>query len=318
MGLVVLRAGARRARRLLLLVGVVFAALPAGSALADTTIGQVGGRAGCVNAFNTGAMYGDLGYRVPSGGGRITGFSIQSEPIVAGYQLDFLVLRRAGGSNNYTVVGQTGPVTLRGTGLETFQVNPPGISVQGGDILGFWFSFGLADCYRFGPGPTTFMLPAPKPTTGASIAMAAPSAGADLNESANLVASAAARPPGPHFLKVTPSRTNPGKTITVSGAVGSGCQTGHKGDVAVVFSKAFKDATKRGVAGVPAVYVSLRKSKTGAFSFKLRLSKRLKTGTYSIGGRCGGRNFSSAKLNVVKARSLQSPSAASEKNATSG
>lgn len=301
MGLVVLRAGAGRARRLLLLLGLVFAASPAGSALADTTIGQVGGRAGCVNPFGTGAMYADLGYRVPSGGGRITSFSIQSEPIMAGYQLDFLVLRRAGGSNSYAVVGQTGPVTLKGTGLETFQVAPPGISVQGGDILGFWFSSGLADCYRFGPGPTTFKLPAPEPTTGASIAMAPPSAGADLNESANLVTSTAARPPRPHFLKVTPSRTNPGKTVTVAGAVGSGCQTGHKGDVAIVFSKAFKGGTKRRFAGVPAVYVSLRKSKTGAFSFKPKLGKRLKTGTYSIGGRCGGGNFGSAKLNVVKA-----------------
>ena len=194
MRLVVLSASARRARRLLLLLGAVFAAVPAGSALADTTIGQVGGRAGCVNPFSTGAMYADLGYRVPSGGGRITSFSFQSEPIMAGHQVDFLVLRPAGSNNTYTLVGKTGLVTLKGTGLETFPVTPP-ISVQAGDILGFWFSAGLADCYRFGPGPTTYKIPAPDPKPGDAIAMAPPSAGADLNESANLVTTLAGAPP---------------------------------------------------------------------------------------------------------------------------
>jgi len=301
MGLVILWAGARRTWRLLLLVGVVFAALPAGSSLADTTIGQVGGSAGCANPFNTGAMYGDLGYRVPSGGGRITSFSTQSAPVPS-YQVDFLVLRPAGASNNYTVVGQTGLVTLKGTGLETFQVTPPGIPVQGGDILGFWFSLGLPNCYRFGPGPTTFKLPAPEPKTGVSIAMAPPSAGADLNESATLVTSVAGlSAPAPHFLKVSPTRTNPGKTITVSGSVGNRCQSGHRGDTAAIYSNAFKGATKRRFAGVPAVYVSLSKSKTGRFSFKLKLSKKLKTGTYAMRGRCRGRNFGSAKLKLVKA-----------------
>ena len=113
-----------------------------------------------------------------------------------------------------------------------------------------------------------------------------------------------APPPAPHFLNVSPSRTNPGKTITVSGSVGNGCQTGHKGDTATIYSNAFKGATKRSFAGVPAVYASLSKSKNGAFSFPLKLSKKLKTGTYSVGGRCGGGNFGSAKLKVVKARSL--------------
>lgn len=196
MRLVVLTAGARRARRLLLMAGVVFTALPAGSALADTTIGQVGGRAGCVNPFSTGAMYADLGYRVPSGGGRITSFSFQSEPIMASYQVDFLVLRPAGGSNNYTLVGKTGLVTLKGTGLETFPVTPT-ISVQPGDILGFWFSTALADCYRFGRGPTTYKIPAPDPRPGDAIAMAPPSAGADLNESANLVTAVGGAPSPP-------------------------------------------------------------------------------------------------------------------------
>ena len=116
-------------------------------------------------------------------------------------------------------------------------------------------------------------------------------------------ASVGAPPPAPHFLKVSPVRTNPGKTITVSGSVGNGCQTGHKGDTATIYSNAFKGSTKRSFAGVPAVYASLSKSKNGAFSFKLKLSKKLKTATYSVGGRCGGGNFGSAKLTVVKVRS---------------
>ena len=110
-----------------------------------------------------------------------------------------------------------------------------------------------------------------------------------------------------HFLKVSPSKTNPGKTITVSGSVGNGCQTGHKGDVATIFSNAFKGATKGSFAGVPAVFPSLSTSKTGTFSFKPRLSGKLKTGTYSVGGRCGGGNFGSAKLNVVKPGSSHNP-----------
>ncbi|MBV8734972.1 MAG: hypothetical protein JO120_09355, partial [Solirubrobacterales bacterium] len=110
-----------------------------------------------------------------------------------------------------------------------------------------------------------------------------------------------------HFLKVSPRKTNPGKTITVSGSVGNGCQTGRKGDVAIIFSNAFKGATKQSFAGVPAVYASLSKSKTGAFSFKLTLNKKLKTGTYSVGGRCGGGNFGSATLKVAKPASSQNP-----------
>jgi hypothetical protein len=103
-----------------------------------------------------------------------------------------------------------------------------------------------------------------------------------------------------HFLKVSPGKTSPGKTVTVSGSVGTGCQTGHKGDQAIVFSKAFTGATKANFAGQPSFSVSLAKSKNGAFSLKVKLSKKLKTGKYSIGGRCGGGNFGSATLKVAK------------------
>ena len=110
-----------------------------------------------------------------------------------------------------------------------------------------------------------------------------------------------------HFLKVSPSQTHPGKTVTVSGSVGNGCQTGHKGDAATIYSNAFKGATKQNFAGVPSVSASLSKSKNGSFSIKITLSKKLKPGTYSVGGRCGGGNFGSAKLKVTKPASSQGP-----------
>jgi hypothetical protein len=103
-----------------------------------------------------------------------------------------------------------------------------------------------------------------------------------------------------HFIKVTPGKVAPGKRITISGSVGNGCQVGHKGDSATLFSKGFKGATKHNFAGVPSISVSLAKSKNGSFSTKLKLSKSLKKGTYTVGGRCGGGNFGSAKFKVAK------------------
>lgn len=104
-----------------------------------------------------------------------------------------------------------------------------------------------------------------------------------------------------HFVKVSPNKTNPGKTITVSGSVGHRCRIGHKGDGATIISKAFKGATKHNFAGVPAISASLATSKTGAFSVKVKLSKNLKPGKYSVSGRCGGGNFGSTTLKVTKA-----------------
>jgi hypothetical protein len=122
-----------------------------------------------------------------------------------------------------------------------------------------------------------------------------------------LVAFAPAALAASHFLKVSPSQTHPGKTVTVSGSVGNGCQTGHKGDTATIYSNAFKGATKHNFAGVPSVSAPLSNSKNGSFSIKITLSKKLKAGTYSVGGRCGGGNFGSAKLKVTKPASSQGP-----------
>ena len=102
-----------------------------------------------------------------------------------------------------------------------------------------------------------------------------------------------------HFLKVSPSKAAQGKTVTVSGSVGNGCQIGHTGDVATIFSKAFKGATKHNFAGVPSVSASLAKSKNGTFSIKVTLSNNVKPAKYSVGGRCGGGNFGTTTLKVV-------------------
>jgi hypothetical protein len=106
-----------------------------------------------------------------------------------------------------------------------------------------------------------------------------------------------------HFLKVSPGKTNPGKTVTVSGSVGHGCQIGHKGDAATIISKAFAGATKTKFAGVPSVSASLSNSKNGSFSTKVKLSKSLKAASYSVSGRCGGGTFGSSTLKVTKASS---------------
>lgn len=102
-----------------------------------------------------------------------------------------------------------------------------------------------------------------------------------------------------HSIKVTPSSVAGGKTVTVSGSVGKGCRTGHKGDAATIISRAFKGATKANFAGVPSVSASLAGSKSGSFSIKVKLAGNVKAGKYSVSGRCGGGNFGSTTLKVT-------------------
>jgi hypothetical protein len=137
-------------RRVLLLVGSALAVLalvvlPAGSAsaavdqflnLSATTVGQTGGGLNCDS--EGGFVWADANFVVRAGGGTITSFSFQSSTLDSGVQLDFLILRPTATARSYTVVGTTGLVTLRGTGLEMFPAD--NISVEGGDILGYWTS----------------------------------------------------------------------------------------------------------------------------------------------------------------------------------
>jgi HYR domain len=180
--------GLGRVRRLFVMVGVVFAALPVGSALAvpSTTIGQTGGNETC---SLPGFVLGDTNYVVPSGGGMITSFSFQSTAANADEQLDFMVLQPVSGTA-YKVVGKTGLKTLQGTGLETFSP-PSNISVQAGEILGFWIaSSQLQNCDRgvaSGGGAIRTFSPVSDPNVGGSVNLNVSSNGSlDLNESANL------------------------------------------------------------------------------------------------------------------------------------
>ena len=172
-----------RVRRLLLFAGLAFAALPAGSALAGTTIGQTGGGAPCFPGG--GGVAADTNYVVPTGGTVITSFSFQSDSSNTGQQLDFLVLAPETGSD-YSVVGKTGVVTLAGTGLETF---PADISVQSGDILGFWTNASeLNNCAHdvSSGGGALGGFVGGDPNIGDTVTLNQPDSLLDINVSANL------------------------------------------------------------------------------------------------------------------------------------
>ena len=94
-------------------------------------------------------------------------------------------------------------------------------------------------------------------------------------------------------LKVSPKTVARGHVVTVSGSVAGGCQTP---GVATVYSRAFAHATKHEFAGVPAIFPHTKKN--GHFSTTVRISRRVRTGRYHVGGRCGGGNFGSATLRV--------------------
>jgi hypothetical protein len=176
--------------RLLLLVGLLFAASPVGSALADSTIGQVGAdpNGTCVTGD---LVVADTNYVVPPGGGVISSFSFQSDSQNTGQQLDFLVLR-PGGGDSYTVVGKTGLVTLKGTQSGTVETFPAGIVVQAGDILGLWIPSRLNACVRgASSGGGGFISSAADvesdPNVGQTLSHPGARTNIDLNESANLV-----------------------------------------------------------------------------------------------------------------------------------
>jgi uncharacterized repeat protein (TIGR01451 family) len=195
----------------LLVAGLALVALPAASALADTTVGATD-TASTVdtvcwrNSPPVAQLFGDTNYVVPVPG-TITSFSFFSTGANATQQLDFLVLRPDPQSAGYYfVVGKTGLKTLAGTGLETFSPVAP-ITVQPGDILGYWVPIGqpLDNCLQnYFPGgavtPTTLhqagdLTDPPVDLTGSidvSMNADAPNPDSqDLNVSANLLPSAA-------------------------------------------------------------------------------------------------------------------------------
>jgi hypothetical protein len=110
---------------------------------------------------------------------------------------------------------------------------------------------------------------------------------------ATVVCSAAALAAPSHFVKVSPSPVQTGNSVKVSGSVGNGCA---KGSQVTLYSKAFKDATSKSFAGIPAVFTTVGSS--GKFSKKVTISVTVSSGKYRVSGRCGGGKFGSAKLKV--------------------
>jgi hypothetical protein len=187
---------------LLLVLGVAFAVLPVGSALADTTIGQARGQPG-VSALCSGVLADtSSSYMVPTGGGVITSFSIQTGAGNDGAMVQFLVLRPAGGGT-FEWVGNSGLERLGEApgGTESFPVQD--IHAQGGDILGLWIATPPASdlCVRTaspGPGGVVVSTPRAFPPIGLgqTVSLTTPAgAGLDLNESANVRPGESSPPP---------------------------------------------------------------------------------------------------------------------------
>jgi hypothetical protein len=121
-------------RRVLLFGGLVFAALPAGSALADTTVGQTGTPAG---GFGGGAEIAQNSATMPAAG-TVTSFHTQSavfDPDCHVGVYDFQVLRPLG-NNQYTVLGDTGDQVGPCDGA--LHSNSVSIPVKTGDVLGVY------------------------------------------------------------------------------------------------------------------------------------------------------------------------------------
>jgi hypothetical protein len=200
------------AQRVLLLVGLSFAALPVGSALADPTIGQVGSDGtGCGPG-----VYADTNYAMFSGGGMITSFSFRSDSTYSDQQLRFLVLRPTATPNIFKVVGATGSVTLAGTGVETFSPASP-IIAQAGDILGISTGENLFNCSASSvTGGGYIQAPAGDPSAGDVSFLAATDTQRNLNESANVVsASEMVRELLVGSIGVGPGNGRPGSTLAI-------------------------------------------------------------------------------------------------------
>lgn len=94
------------------------------------------------------------------------------------------------------------------------------------------------------------------------------------------------------YVRVRPKVAEPGSVVKVTGAV-DGCPAG---DQVTLLSRAFKGATRKEFAGVPAIFTNLRRDHT--FAARVRLSTSLRRGRFSVSGRCGGGNIGATTLRV--------------------
>jgi hypothetical protein len=173
-----------RVPRVLLLVGVVFAAFPASSALAATTVGQTGPP--LTSAYLFGGEEDVASPATIPFAGTVTSFQTQSSDcnFVAG-SYDFQILRPEG-DNKYLVVGDTGNQTDPCDGQP--HSYPVHIPVQAGDVLGAYVATNWEGVLTVS-GPSLPYDAVPEPTVGQAV-MLSFSAPGIVDESAALVPSA--------------------------------------------------------------------------------------------------------------------------------
>jgi hypothetical protein len=173
-----------RARRVLLVAGLVFAALPAGSALAATTVGQTG--APLSNNYFFGSREVVQTSAAVRATGVITSFHTRSGKCnLARGTYDFQVLRPLGGGQ-YRVLGDTGNQTDPcDSQRHSYLVR---IQVQAGDAIGVYVVTNWQGLLSSASGSINFA-PMAEPAVGATVAL--PLHGtATIDESATLVPSA--------------------------------------------------------------------------------------------------------------------------------
>ncbi len=103
-----------------------------------------------------------------------------------------------------------------------------------------------------------------------------------------------AAPPAAPSLIVAPITVRPGGIVRISGSVGQGCAPGEQ---VTVYSAAFRGVTTKTFAGVPAIFAIVANG--GSFAARIRLNRRIATGRYHVGARCGGGTLGTAMLRVA-------------------
>jgi len=99
-----------------------------------------------------------------------------------------------------------------------------------------------------------------------------------------------------NFIEVSPRRVEAGTHVTIHGIVRSGCA---RGDNVTIYSRAFAGITEDEFAGVPALITVLADNRM--FNVEVKISKEIRPGSYTVGGRCGGGNFGQTQLRVTNA-----------------
>jgi hypothetical protein len=169
-------------RRVLLFVGLMFAALPVGSALADTTVGQTGTPP---SDFVAGFEIVQTSAAMPAAG-LVTSFHFQSSTCnLERGAYDFQVLRPLG-SDQYRVLGDTGNQTDPcDSQFHSYSVNIP---VQAGDVIGVYVVKDWQGLLDVGSALTSASDPIPQPVVGDTVTLTNDSPfSVTIDESATLV-----------------------------------------------------------------------------------------------------------------------------------